>query len=95
VPIRDLGRALKCFHDEVEIYPIWLCPFKLPSNPGMLKTESGEEEMYVISGYKHCCAPKSVICDCKVCFNLQHTFGTVNYTSTRVNHALVGSIYYT
>jgi hypothetical protein len=47
VPIGDLGESLKCFHDEVEIYPIWLCPFKLPNNPGMLKTTSGDQEMYV------------------------------------------------
>jgi len=45
VPIKSLGKALKAFHDEVEIYPIWLCPFKLPNNPGMLKTASGNEEM--------------------------------------------------
>ncbi len=45
VPIGDLGKALKCFDDEVAIYPIWLCPFKLPNNPGMLKTVSGNEEM--------------------------------------------------
>ena len=33
VPIDDLKDSLDCFHEEVEIYPIWLCPFKLPNNP--------------------------------------------------------------
>ena len=46
VPISQLKGSLECFHQEVEIYPIWLCPFKLPNNPGMLKTQmqNGENE---------------------------------------------------
>ena len=45
VPISDGERSMEFFHDQVEVYPVWLCPFKLPNNPGMLKTGSGEEEM--------------------------------------------------
>ena len=45
VPIDDLKDSLDCFHEEVEIYPIWLCPFKLPNNPGMLKSPTGKEEL--------------------------------------------------
>ena len=44
VPIADLKASLECFHQEVEIYPIWLCPFKLPNNPGMLKTQMHKGE---------------------------------------------------
>jgi len=53
VPISQLKGSLECFHQEVEIYPIWLCPFKLPNNPGMLKTQmqNGENEaMFVDVG---------------------------------------------
>ena len=45
VPIADLKASLECFHQEVEIYPIWLCPFKLPNNPGMLRTHYQDGEM--------------------------------------------------
>ena len=45
VPISQLKGSLECFHEEVEIYPIWLCPFKLPTNPGMLKTQGENESM--------------------------------------------------
>ena len=37
VPIEKLKGSLECFHKEAEIYPIWLCPFKLPDQPGMLR----------------------------------------------------------
>jgi len=50
VPIADLKSSIDVFHNEVEIYPIWLCPFSLPSNPGMLKTVSGKQEMFVDVG---------------------------------------------
>ena len=33
-----------------QIYPVWLCPFKLPAHPGMLRTRSGSEEMFVDIG---------------------------------------------
>merc|ERR1711997_164688 len=50
VPIEDLKGSLDCFHEEVEIYPIWLCPFKIPNNPGMLRTSTGKEELFVDVG---------------------------------------------
>lgn len=53
VPIDRLRLSLECFHDQVEIYPIWLCPFKLPNNPGMLSAMSqgaGQDEIYVDIG---------------------------------------------
>ena len=39
VPLDQLKASLECFHKEVEIYPIWLCPFLLPNHPGMLKVD--------------------------------------------------------
>lgn len=50
VPIADLKASLEVFHSEAEIYPIWLCPFKLPASPGMLKVASNKEEMFVDVG---------------------------------------------
>ncbi|KAF2360095.1 FAD linked oxidase N-terminal [Trinorchestia longiramus] len=50
VPLAVLGDALDCFHKEVQIYPIWLCPFILPSRPGMLKQVSSEGSLYVDIG---------------------------------------------
>jgi delta24-sterol reductase len=34
----------------VAIYPIWLCPFKLPAQPGMLRPSTNKEEMFVDIG---------------------------------------------
>jgi len=50
VPISALKPALECFEKEVKIYPVWLCPFRLPPNPGMLKTPANEEYMFVDIG---------------------------------------------
>ncbi len=50
VPIKDGLKSLEFFHDEVAVYPIWLCPFRLPDNPGMLRTSTGKEEMYLDIG---------------------------------------------
>lgn len=33
VPIKALLDSLIIFHDELEIYPIWLCPMKIPTSP--------------------------------------------------------------
>uniref|UniRef100_A0A2P2HY56 Delta(24)-sterol reductase n=2 Tax=Hirondellea gigas TaxID=1518452 RepID=A0A2P2HY56_9CRUS len=50
VPLDRLGPALDCFHQEVQIYPIWLCPFLLPSRPGMLQSVGDEDRFYVDIG---------------------------------------------
>jgi delta24-sterol reductase len=34
----------------LQVYPIWLCPFKLPKNPGMLNNETGTNEIFVDIG---------------------------------------------
>ena len=33
-----------------QVYPIWLCPFKVLNNPGQLKIDSGEWQMFVDIG---------------------------------------------
>ena len=50
VPIADLKSSIEMFHSEVEIYPIWLCPFKLSPDHGMLKTGAVKNEMFVDVG---------------------------------------------
>ena len=50
VPIADLKSSIEMFHSEVEIYPIWLCPFKLAPDQGMLKTGALKSEMFVDVG---------------------------------------------
>lgn len=50
MPLSDLKECLEFFHEQVAIYPIWLCPFTLPNNPGMLKTPTGREEMFMDVG---------------------------------------------
>ncbi|KAJ0171107.1 hypothetical protein K1T71_013306 [Dendrolimus kikuchii] len=49
VPVERMEKALQLFHEEFEIYPIWLCPFKVFNNPGQLKV-SGESQMFVDIG---------------------------------------------
>ncbi|XP_013414441.1 delta(24)-sterol reductase [Lingula anatina] len=50
VPMADLGSALKCFHKEVKLYPLWLCPFYLPNLPGMVHPKGDKDAMYVDIG---------------------------------------------
>ncbi|XP_028025734.1 delta(24)-sterol reductase-like isoform X2 [Bombyx mandarina] len=51
IPIELLEKAIAFFHDEFEVYPIWLCPFKIFNNPGQLKIKPGEEsQMFVDIG---------------------------------------------
>nr|XP_045626096.1 delta(24)-sterol reductase-like isoform X2 [Procambarus clarkii] len=50
VPLADLKEALGVFEKEVKIHPMWLCPFKLPANPGMLHPLNGQEALFVDIG---------------------------------------------
>ncbi|XP_030025267.2 delta(24)-sterol reductase [Manduca sexta] len=51
LPIEHLEASINCFHDEFEVYPIWLCPFKVFNNPGQLKIKSNvDSEMFVDVG---------------------------------------------
>lgn len=35
---------------RLQVYPMWLCPFKLFNEPGLLKVRSGDWQMYVDIG---------------------------------------------
>ncbi|KAJ1530360.1 hypothetical protein ONE63_005272 [Megalurothrips usitatus] len=48
VPIDTLKDAVLFFDKEVEVYPLWLCPFRLPSEPGMLRVPA--DAMYIDIG---------------------------------------------
>lgn len=50
VPVDNMKDALLMFDKEVKIYPIWLCPFRLPPNPGMLRPVGNAETIYVDIG---------------------------------------------
>lgn len=52
VPLKDLDASLQCFHDEVNLYPLWLCPFWLPSHSGFVHPHNAnvDGEMYVDIG---------------------------------------------
>ena len=34
----------------LQMYPLWLCPFKLPNDPGMVHPKGDETEFYVDIG---------------------------------------------
>ncbi|XP_026760256.2 delta(24)-sterol reductase-like [Galleria mellonella] len=50
VPIDRLEKAVLKFHEEFEVYPIWLCPFKVLNQPGQLRVKSGDWQMFVDIG---------------------------------------------
>lgn len=50
VPIDHLEESVLKFHEEFEVYPIWLCPFKLFNDPGQLEVRSGPWQMFVDIG---------------------------------------------
>ncbi|KAB7501494.1 Delta(24)-sterol reductase [Armadillidium nasatum] len=50
VPADQLKNALDVFEKEVKIYPMWLCPFKLPADPGMLRPLDGKCSLFVDIG---------------------------------------------
>ncbi|XP_076440884.1 delta(24)-sterol reductase-like [Babylonia areolata] len=50
VPLKDLGESLDVFDKELKLYPLWLCPFKLYAQPGMVHPEGNADEMYVDIG---------------------------------------------
>jgi delta24-sterol reductase len=52
VPLNTLTESLACFHKELSIYPLWLCPFILNKTEpqGFLKPTGDESEMFVDIG---------------------------------------------
>ncbi|XP_039743173.1 delta(24)-sterol reductase [Pteropus medius] len=50
VPMKCMIPALHTFHNDIHVYPIWLCPFILPSQPGLVHPKGDETELYVDIG---------------------------------------------
>jgi len=50
VPVSVMKQSIEIFHKFFEVYPLWLCPFMLPPNPGMIHPHSAETKMYVDIG---------------------------------------------
>uniref|UniRef100_A0A8C0PWA5 Delta(24)-sterol reductase n=1 Tax=Canis lupus familiaris TaxID=9615 RepID=A0A8C0PWA5_CANLF len=50
VPMKCLSQAVHTFHNDIHVYPIWLCPFILPSQPGLVHPKGDEAELYVDIG---------------------------------------------
>ncbi|XP_069088714.1 delta(24)-sterol reductase [Pleurodeles waltl] len=50
VPMKHLEKSINVFDSEISVYPLWLCPFILPSQPGMVHPKGDEAELYVDIG---------------------------------------------
>lgn len=50
VPMKDLGKSLDVFDTELNLYPLWICPFKLFNQPGLVHPKGNQDEMYVDIG---------------------------------------------
>lgn len=51
VPTSTMANCIRDFDKLVNVYPLWLCPFKLVNNPGMVHPANGlETDMYVDIG---------------------------------------------
>ncbi|XP_051868747.1 delta(24)-sterol reductase [Pristis pectinata] len=50
VPIKSLEKLILFLHSEINVYPLWLCPFNLPSLPGMVHPKGDEAELYADVG---------------------------------------------
>nr|DBA17970.1 TPA: hypothetical protein GDO54_016272 [Pyxicephalus adspersus] len=65
VPMKCLQKSIEVFQKEIKVYPLWLCPFILPSHPGMVHPKGNDAELYVdIGAYGE---PKTKHFDAKVC----------------------------
>ncbi|XP_066158686.1 delta(24)-sterol reductase-like [Euwallacea fornicatus] len=50
VPIETMKNSIKFVTKTVNVFPIWLCPFILPNNPGFVHPKSGGEQLYIDIG---------------------------------------------
>ncbi|ESN93679.1 hypothetical protein HELRODRAFT_88371 [Helobdella robusta] len=50
LPITTLPQALEFFQKELEIYPLWLCPFILFDGSGFVHPKTKEDQLYVDIG---------------------------------------------
>lgn len=48
--INDCSVKNPCVLLSLQVYPLWLCPFLLPNNPGMVHPKGDETELYVDIG---------------------------------------------
>jgi delta24-sterol reductase len=78
VPLSRTGEALRVFDDAFGVYPLWLCPFKIPQSNRERRSfvqplEDGEElfvdvgayvRRALLAGHEHASAHN---CKCRVC----------------------------
>ena len=50
VPLTELRNSMELLDRELELSPIWLCPVKLLARPGLLRSPSSRDEMFVDIG---------------------------------------------
>lgn len=51
VPTSKMAGCIREFDKIVNVYPLWLCPFRLPNDPGMVHPTDGlDVDMYVDIG---------------------------------------------
>lgn len=51
VPLDDFKESLEFFEENINIYPLWICPFNLPNKPGFLRlSKDVENQMFVDIG---------------------------------------------
>lgn len=50
VPLDKLSEAMEVFEKEIQMYPLWLCPFILYNQPGMVHPPQKGDQLYVDIG---------------------------------------------
>lgn len=50
VPVNQMENCLSKFTESVNVFPLWLCPFKLFAQPGMLQPRNNTTQLYVDIG---------------------------------------------
>lgn len=50
VPVKGMAETLAMLGDKLQVYPLWVCPFILPAQPGMLRNRLGLKSIYVNIG---------------------------------------------
>jgi Delta24-sterol reductase len=54
--VKDLAASIDHFHDIFQVYPLWLCPMRIPRNPryatygGFIRPLDDGDEMFVDVG---------------------------------------------
>ena len=64
VPMSELKTAIELLDRELEVYPLWLCPFKLLDQPGILRSQTNRDEMFINLGVYG--IPQQVIYRCLI-----------------------------